>query len=60
MAIDWQEWMAKNHVKIRGHIPDDNGPDESKAGNAVSGTEVETEVSDDAGETGGSHIQKPE
>ena len=56
--MDWEKWMAQNHVKIRGHIPNDNRPDEVQTGDSVSGSKVEAEVSDNAGSTSGSHIQK--
>ena len=58
--MDWQKWMDDHHIKLRGEMPNDNGPDEVRAGGGISGTKVETEVPDHAGTPGGSHIQKPE
>ena len=58
--MDWQKWMDDHHIKLRGEMPNDDGPDEVRAGGGISGSEMETEVPDNAGTPGGSHIQKPE
>lgn len=57
--MDWEKWMAEHHIKLRGDIPHDDRPDEKQAGNVISGSKVETEMSNDAGQTSRSHIQKP-
>ena len=57
MNIDWEKWMEEHHIRIGGNTNDD-GADANKAGRSVSGSKVETEMPDDAGSTGGSHIQK--
>ena len=55
--IDWEKWMADHHVKIGGKSHE-GGKNEMCSGGGVSRTEVETEVSDDAGPPGYSNIQK--
>lgn len=55
--LDWEKWMAEHHIKIGGKSHD-NGPDEVQTGDTVSGAKVEVKVSDHAGSTGDSHIQK--
>ena len=57
MIEDWEKWMEEHHIRIGGKT-DDNRTDEVKTGRSVSGSKVETEMPDDAGSTGGSHIQK--
>ena len=57
--MDWEKWMAEHHIKLRGE-PNDNRPDEVRVGGGISGSEVETEVSDHAGAPSSSNIQKPE
>lgn len=57
--MDWEEWMKKNHIKLRGDPNGNRGSDENNAGRRISGTEVASEVHDDARKTGDSHIQKP-
>ena len=56
---DWEKWMAKHHIKLRGE-PNDNGSDEVRSGGGISGSKVEAEVPDHARTPGDSHIQKPE
>ena len=56
--MDWEKWMKDHHIKLRGE-PNDDRPDEVQTGNSISRTKVETEVSNNAGQTGSSHIQEP-
>jgi len=59
MNIDWEKWMAEHHIRIGGKSHD-NRSDEVCAGGGIPGTKMETEVPDNAGASGGSHIQKSE
>lgn len=59
MIEDWQKWMDEHHIKLRGD-PRDNGENAVPTGGGISGTQVETKVSDHAGTPGRSHIQESE
>lgn len=57
MIVDWQKWMKDHHVKMRGD-PDDDGSDAVLAGRKISRTEMETEVSNNAGTTSNCSLQE--
>lgn len=57
IIYNWEEWMAKHHIKLKGDSHD-NKSDAVDPGGGISWSEVETEVHDDAGKTNSGHIQK--
>ena len=48
--IDWTEYMKQHHIKLRGD-PNDDQPDEVHDSGGISGSEVETKSSNDAGQS---------
>lgn len=60
MIEDWSQWMHEHHIRLRGE-PDDSRSNEVCSGGGISGdVELENASADDAGSSGGSHIQKHE
>lgn len=57
MLIDWTKWMKDHHIKMRGD-PGDDRRNAGETGGVISGSELETKVSDDAGTPSCRYIQK--
>lgn len=55
--IDWEKWMAENHIKIGGNS-NVNRDDEKRPDGGVSGSKVATKVSDYVRSTGDCNLQK--
>ena len=54
--MDWEKWMERNHVKLRGE-PNDNGANAGKTGGGISRPEVASPPCKNGRQTGCGNLQ---
>lgn len=55
-VTNWNDWMVKNHIKLKGNDSNDNGTNEKCAGRGISGTKMETQSTGHGRPSGNRHI----